>query len=675
MPKTALPRKDRRLLRRLRRSFRQIAGRQQQITAPTLKQILGIRDDALFARFFALFDADGNGTIDEEEFLAGLGALMSSSETERLRFLFRLHDERDKGYITRPQFTKLMEMILAEHNLNFGRRTVNDLAWALFREADKDGNGSISFEEFRDVLTQHPEASGGLALEVSDWISPSRRLLRQRRPRIRRPPLLRRLMRAWQNDGMPNFFLFLYLLANALLFLNAQQRYAHAGANLAIQIARGGGACLNFNGALILVPVMRNLLTWVRRVWLGRIVPVDLAIDFHKLAGQFMFFFALVHTGAHFTNYWILSGKPLALQPAALGIAGYLEHTKAGLTGAILLGVFAVMWLCAQNFVRRSGHFEIFALTHALYVAWFVLMLLHGPVFWMWATVPLAGYVIERWFRWRSAKLRTGIEDVRLYPSGVTNLRITRPETFDYAPADYVFLKIPSVSHFEWHPFTISSSPLDPDIVGIHVRSLGNWTRMVHKRFEGRDPETKYKPVPIVLDGPYGTPSLHIFESTHAILIGAGIGATPFASILRTIQLKNHRREPMKLQHVHFIWLNRGQQSFEWFLEILAEVQRRRINDLIDISIYMTDVKRDLKSSTLNLAMDLMFAEKGSDPVTGLRSQTHFGHPDWHAVFADFSERYRKEKVDVYFCGPPGLASTLRPLCRRAGFRFRKENF
>jgi hypothetical protein len=31
--------------------------------------------------------------------------------------------------------------------------------------------------------------------------------------------------------------------------------------------------------------------------------------------------------------------------------------------------------------------------------------------------------------------------------------------------------------------------------------------------------------------------------------------------------------------------------------------------------------------------------------------------------------------MHVYFCGPPGLAAKIRPLAKRAGFRFRKENF
>ena len=37
------------------------------------------------------------------------------------------------------------------------------------------------------------------------------------------------------------------------------------------------------------------------------------------------------------------------------------------------------------------------------------------------------------------------------------------------------------------------------------------------------------------IDGPYGTPSNHIFEAEHAVLISSGIGVTPFASILQSI--------------------------------------------------------------------------------------------------------------------------------------------
>ena len=42
----------------------------------------------------------------------------------------------------------------------------------------------------------------------------------------------------------------------------------------------------------------------------------------------------------------------------------------------------------------------------------------------------------------------------------------------------------------------------------------------------------------VFIDGPYGTPSTHIFQAEHAVLIGAGIGVTPFASILQSIMMR-----------------------------------------------------------------------------------------------------------------------------------------
>ena len=40
---------------------------------------------------------------------------------------------------------------------------------------------------------------------------------------------------------------------------------------------------------------------------------------------------------------------------------------------------------------------------------------------------------------------------------------------------------------------------------------------------------------PIMFDGPFGTPTREIFETEHAVLIGSGIGVTPFAAILQSM--------------------------------------------------------------------------------------------------------------------------------------------
>ena len=48
------------------------------------------------------------------------------------------------------------------------------------------------------------------------------------------------------------------------------------------------------------------------------------------------------------------------------------------------------------------------------------------------------------------------------------------------------------------------------------------------------------KPLEIYIDGPFGAPSSNIFRAEHAVLIGTGIGVTPFASILQSVSRHNY---------------------------------------------------------------------------------------------------------------------------------------
>ena len=50
----------------------------------------------------------------------------------------------------------------------------------------------------------------------------------------------------------------------------------------------------------------------------------------------------------------------------------------------------------------------------------------------------------------------------------------------------------------------------------------------------------------VFIDGPFGAPTNLIFHAQHAVLIGTGIGVTPFASILQSI-MHRYRR----LQHFY----------------------------------------------------------------------------------------------------------------------------
>lgn len=55
------------------------------------------------------------------------------------------------------------------------------------------------------------------------------------------------------------------------------------------------------------------------------------------------------------------------------------------------------------------------------------------------------------------------------------------------------------------------------------------------------------------MDGPFGTVSEDVFQYEVAVLVGAGIGVTPFASILKSIWYKFQRADHnLKIQKVHY---------------------------------------------------------------------------------------------------------------------------
>ena len=52
------------------------------------------------------------------------------------------------------------------------------------------------------------------------------------------------------------------------------------------------------------------------------------------------------------------------------------------------------------------------------------------------------------------------------YDYQVTNIVMTRPKYFDFQSGDYLFINIPEIAKYEWHPFTISSAP---DLQGKYI--------------------------------------------------------------------------------------------------------------------------------------------------------------------------------------------------------------
>lgn len=143
------------------------------------------------------------------------------------------------------------------------------------------------------------------------------------------------------------------------------------------------------------------------------------------------------------------------------------------------------------------------------------------------------------------------------------------------------------------------------------------------------------QPLEIFIDGPFGAPSSGVFNNNvdHAVLIATGIGVTPFASILQSIMFKfwEARKKCPECRHtwsdgihqathglkkVDFVWINREQRSFEWFLQMLSQLEMEQAElmrnshqgHFLDVHLYMTSFSpsKNINAVALKLALDLM---------------------------------------------------------------------
>jgi predicted ferric reductase/Ca2+-binding EF-hand superfamily protein len=503
------------------------------IDAVAVQRALGLRSLFLADRLLAALGGAHRRFETAEEFVAVAQRLMAAKPAEKLEFLFRLHDVDGDGCITRPELDCLMHIVLAENDLKLPPDEADRLVDAVMKAGDLNGDGKITAGEFVTMMAAHPDLQRRLTEYGVSLLMPGKRARARALPpgsvwggRVRSGALLGAWVVAWA-------------AVNVALFADAFLRYRHAGASVFLQVARGAGATLNLNAALIVVPMLRHTLTWVRRSALGRVVPVDDFVGLHGLLGEAVVALSLVHAGAH-----VLNARAAQLASfATFAPWAFATATRANATGAALLAIFLVIWAFSRRYVRRSGRFELFHLTHLGYLASVPLLFMHGPRFWMWGTLPWLWYFIERAVRANRRHAPCRIFETTPMASGVTRLVFDRPARFRYAAGDYVFIRIPAVARTEWHPFTLTSAPEDPTHLAVHIRAVGNWSSAVVDRVAERERDGLDSS--IYVDGPYGSATRDIFEAAHAVAIAGGIGVTPFASVLaEPALLARARRAP-----------------------------------------------------------------------------------------------------------------------------------
>ncbi|QKX64063.1 uncharacterized protein TRUGW13939_11236 [Talaromyces rugulosus] len=522
------------------------------------------------------------------------------------------------------------------------------------------------------------------------------------------------------NEGWRRFTVAVFILVHVMIFVFGFTNYgfkdnlnnARATYTWTYMVARAAALCLHTDVALILFPVCRTLISLMRQTPLNGIIQFDKNITFHKLVAWSIVFFTWVHTIAHLNNVAQLSAK---------NNQGFVGFLRAGfLTGPTWTGWIMLISLMAMVFTSlespRRKNFERFWYTHHLFIVFFVFWSMHGVFcmiptdfapfcsgigvfyqFWIYGAVI---YLAERIAREIRGRHKTYISKVIQHPSNVVEIQIKKAKTKTRA-GQYIFLCCPQVSLWQYHPFTLTSAP-EEDYISVHIRCVGNFTKALAatlgcdfdaargtkdasrsavvgvNKSDSNDPSSIRRVLPrVYIDGPFGSASEDVFKYEVAMLVGAGIGVTPFASILKSVWYKmNYPQQRTRLRKVYFFWVCRDFGSFEWFKSLLAAIEAQDLESRIEIHTYLTaKIKADDATNIM-----INDADADRDAITGLRAPTNFGRPNWDTIFRSVRKIHAPAEAGVFFCGPKGLGSQLHVKCNQysePGFQFvwGKENF
>lgn len=176
-------------------------------------------------------------------------------------------------------------------------------------------------------------------------------------------------------------------------------------------------------------------------------------------------------------------------------------------------------------------------------------------------------------------------------------IKVTIPTQVRWKPGQYVYLRMPGVSVFENHPFTVSSLCSDdfPSEYGAEYRDMvlvfrpfGGFTKKVLESALEHGPWHTYR---AFIDGPYGGMSRSMDSFDHVVLFAGGSGITALVSQLLNL-VKRMRDGKAVTKTVHVVWALKRPETMEWFKEELRICREYAPPDTVTCQFYITSAKR-----------------------------------------------------------------------------------
>ena len=259
---------------------------------------------------------------------------------------------------------------------------------------------------------------------------------------------------------------------------------------LSFCIAKGFGLNLRILTLLLFFTMARSTMAHLYGYKLIKwLIPMGFNIQIHSFIGFSTVLHAFGHTAGHivYHTHFVEGGFGHAfVQPSLLrGEKWRSKGSGDGITGVLLLGSLLLMAWTALARGSSSKAYKTFSLTHLLYNTWLIFLFLHVPHLWAYFLAIGALMVAERGYDFLRRTTHSTLEFSRPCSNGVTFLSVPRARAPSY-PGAYYRIKVPALSVYEWHPFSLASSTSSHHLT-FFVASTGDWTSQLHVLVSDKD--------------------------------------------------------------------------------------------------------------------------------------------------------------------------------------------
>ncbi|RZC63899.1 hypothetical protein C5167_025645 [Papaver somniferum] len=389
------------------------------------------------------------------------------------------------------------------------------------------------------------------------------------------------------------------------------------------------------------------------------------------VSGCYRFLYKLPDAGTFWAAHWIYRIILLGtfVYTHNKGMLQWNDFGIANLPGVISLAAGLLMWVTSFHPVRKQ-YFELFFYTHQLYVVFFVFMALHaGDFVFSIAAGGIFLFLLDRFLRFCQSRKTVDLLSATCLPCGTVELVISKPKNLQYNALNFVFLQVRELSWLQWHPFSVSSSPLDgKHHMSVLIKVLGGWTKKlkdnISKVSEEPDNELSTQLHPRLtasVEGPYGHASPYHLMYENLILVAGGIGISPFLAILTDIFHRVELSKPCLPKNILVVWAVKRTNELSLFSSVDIESVCPSFADKIKLEMhtYITqETEPPLEDGEVHKSTRRShFPMKNQNKMSGLAGTANNIWPGIYAVTSTIGFIIFMALTELFYIKPFGITA------------------